>query len=436
MRLALAVALLLLVPAAARAEWTGQTLSSPHTFIDGAVAIAGGDGAVLAGWRYQEGLGNGSRAGFEGARRAPGATGFGARVDIVRAASINRPLTTLAGLQPYGADRALLALIQPGPTDTPQARLGVRFGTLEGRFGRLRTIRRARPFSIARASLAVNARGDAALAWFEDRGVRTDRVYVALRRAGRGFGKPRRLATGRVRGVAAAIGERGDVLVSWDARGVVRTRFKGRRARGFRAAETIRSEPAFNADMHPVVAPSGRAVLAWSAQFTSEGGTRGPVFVQAATRAAGASRFARARLLESFPARTEAGLGHPLDAVVDSAGAVAIAWRGAPGVRVKRGPAPAQTVSAPGTTAVLSDLAAGPGGRLVAVWDGGSEDPASLVRAAVADGAGAPFGVPEDVSAAGRDSRSGAAAFAGERPLVVFSSREGRGQPVAQGYVR
>ncbi len=105
-------------------------------------------------------------------------------------------------------------------------------------------------------------------------------------------------------------------------------------------------------------------------------------------------------------------------------------------MRVKRGPAPAQTVSAPGATAVLSDLATGPGGRLVAVWDGGSENPASLVRAAVADGAGAPFEAPEDVSAAGRDSRFGAAAFAGERPLVVLSSREGRGQPVAQGYVR
>jgi hypothetical protein len=101
-----------------------------------------------------------------------------------------------------------------------------------------------------------------------------------------------------------------------------------------------------------------------------------------------------------------------------------------------RGPAPAQTVSAPGTTAVLSDLAVGPAGRLVVVWDGGVEDSASLVRAAVADGAGAPFGAPEDVSAAGRDSRFGAAAFIGDRPLVVLSGREGRGKPVAQAYVR
>jgi hypothetical protein len=432
MRLALAVALLLLAPAAARAEWTGQTLSSPHRFVDDPTVIVAGNGGALAAWRYQQG----DRAGFEGAPLGPGASGFGARVGIVPAVSIRRPNTFVAGLEAYGARGALLALIVPGPGDTPQARIGVRFGTIGGRFGKLHTIRRARPYSIARASLAVNTRGDAALAWFEDRGVRTDRVYVALRRAGHGFGKPRRLATGRIRGVATAIGGRGDVLVSWDARGVLRTRFKGRRARGFRAADTIRSEPAYNAQMAPVVTPSGRAVLAWTAQFTSEGGTRGPIFFQSATRAAGARRFARARLLESIPVRDDDGLGHVLDAVADSAGMVAIAWRGAVGVRVTRGPAPAQTVSAPGTTAVLSDLAAGPGGRLAVVWDGGVDDPVGVVRAAVADGAGAPFGPPEDVSAAGRDSRFGAAAFVGKTPLVVLSSRVGRGDPVAQAYER
>ena len=64
----------------------------------------------------------------------------------------------------------------------------MRFGSTSGRFGRLRTIRRSGPFRIGGASLAANPRGDAALAWWEDRGTRTDRVYVALRRAGHGFG--------------------------------------------------------------------------------------------------------------------------------------------------------------------------------------------------------------------------------------------------------
>ena len=437
MRLTLAIlTLLLFAPAAAHAEWTGQTLSSEHTFVDDPSVIVSADGGALASWRFLQGRGNGSRSGSEGATRAPGAAGFGARVAIVPATRVSRPLTTVAGLEPYGASGALLALITARQTK-PQSRLGVRFGSTNGRFGKLRTIRRTRAYAIADASLAVNARGDAALAWFEDRGVRTDRVYVSLRRAGKAFGEPRRLATGRIRGVAAGIGERGEVLVSWDARGVVRTRFKPRGKRTFRATDTIRSRPAYNAEMHPVITPSGRTVLAWSAQFTSEGGRRGPVHYQAATRPTGARRFAGARLLETIPARSYDGLGRGIDAVADTAGVVAIAWRGQGGVRASRGGAPAQTLSAPGTTAVLSDLAAGPGGRLVAVWDGGVDEQASLVRAAVADGVGAPFGTPEEVSAAGRDSRFGHAAFVGDRPVVVIAGRPApRGEPVAQAYVR
>ena len=84
--------------------------------------------------------------------------------------------------------------------------------------------------------------------------------------------------------MAAAIGARGDALVAWDARGVLKTRFKPRARAGFRATDTIRSKPAFFAEMAPVVTPSGRAVLAWSAQFASEGGDRGPVYMQAAIR--------------------------------------------------------------------------------------------------------------------------------------------------------
>ena len=437
MRLTLALlTLLLFAPAAAHAEWTGQDLGSGAHLRRRPAGARVGE-RRRAGVVAVPGGRNGSRAGSGGAlagagrdslRRGPSA--------IVPSTSINRPLTTVAGLEPYGASGALLALITARLTK-PQSRLGVRFGSTSGRFGKLRTIRRTRAYAIARASLAVNARGDAALAWYEDRGVRTDRVYVALRRAGKGFGKPRRLATGRIRGVAAAIGGRGQALVAWDARGVLRTRFKPRGSRGFRAADTIRSEPAFNAEMAPVITPSGRAVLAWSAQFTSEGGSRGPVYFQAATRRAGARRFDRARLLEAIPARDHDGLGREIDAVVDTAGVVAIAWRGAAGVRAQRGGAPAQTLSAPGTTAVLSDLAAGPGGRLVAVWDGGVDDQASTVRAAVAGAPGAPFGPPEDVSAVGRDSRFGHAAFLGERPVVVLASRpDRRSETVAQAYVR
>jgi len=433
MRLTLAAALLALLPASADAAWTGQDLSGPHTFVDDPGLVVSPSGRALAFWRFQDGTGNRARSGNSGATRAPGTSGFGTAVRLVPASGILRPGALLDDIVASRGDGALLAERLPGAGDTVAGRLAVRFGTTSGRFGRPRTIRRAAPFSIPRVALAANARGDAVLTWFEDRGVRTDRVYVALRRAGHGFGRPRRLATGRIRNVAAAIGERGDALVGWDARGTLRTRFKPRGRKGFRATDTIRSRSAYFADMHPVVTPTGRALLAWSAQFRSEGGTSGPVRFQTATRAAGARRFARARLLETIPARAYDELGRAIDAVADTAGVVTVAWRGRNGVRASRGGAPAQTLSAPGTTAVFSDLAAGPDGRLVAVWDGGVDDDASVVRAAVAGGVGQPFGAPEDVSGAG--VRFGRAGFFADRPVVIASGRGG-GRTRAQGYVR
>ncbi len=84
MRLTLAIlTLLLFAPAAAHAEWTGQTLSTRAHLRRRPAVIVSGDGGALASWRFQEGLGNRSRAGSEGATRAPGAAGFGARVAIV-----------------------------------------------------------------------------------------------------------------------------------------------------------------------------------------------------------------------------------------------------------------------------------------------------------------------------------------------------------------
>jgi hypothetical protein len=445
MRLALAVALLLAAPVSAQGAWSGQTLSGSHLFVDPVALAVSQDGRALAAWSFQDAVGNASRFGASSASRAPGAAAFGAPRALVPRTRPDRRSTTVEDVAAYGRRRALVATTrQVGRR--PSIRLEVRSGDTIGRFGAPRAIRtHAGPRSV---SLSVNARGDAALAWFEDRGVRTDRVYVALRRAGHRFGKPRRLATGRIRSVAAAVGPSADVLVAWDARGTLRTRFKPRTRAGFRATETIRSRDAFFAELHPVVTAGGRAVLAWSAQFLSEGGPRGPVFFQAAVRPAGAARFRRAALLETMPAAEEGGLGRPLDAVADSTGRVAIAWSGGGAtaaerrVRVARdrpdgGIGPAQDVSTLGTGAILSDLAAGPAGRLVAVWDGGVEDQASVVRAAVADGAGAPFGLPEDVSPAGENARFARAAFLGDRPAVVLANRPGGGNDtVAQAYVR
>ena len=122
-------------------------------------------------------------------------------------------------------------------------RLSVRSARADGSLSTRRTLRTAT--RIRSVEAAANANGDAAVAWFEDRGVRSDRVYVALRRRGHAFGAPRRLATGRVRSVAVAVGASGDVLVAWDARGEIGTRFRPRGRASFRAADRIRSGPAF-----------------------------------------------------------------------------------------------------------------------------------------------------------------------------------------------
>jgi len=454
MRPLLALALLLAAPAVAQGAWTGQTLSGPHRFVDRTGLAVSGDGRALATWSFSDAVGDASRFGASSASRPAGAGAFGPPRALTPRTATDRRAATVEGVAAYGARRAVVATTRQVGRDTPPGiRLEVRFGRTDGTFGR-RVAIRTHP-GLRSVSLAVNARGDAALAWFEDRGVRTDRVYVALGRAGKGFGAPRQLATGRIRGVAAAIGRRGDVLVAWDARGVVRTRLKPRGKAAFRATDTIRSRPAYFAQMAAAVTPSGRAVLAWSAQFASEGGERGPVFVDAAIRPAVAARFRRAQRIDAIPAGRYDGLGRVVGVAVDSDGTAVLAFNGGETTpRIPHSPHDKpvvvlrdaggrggftgdRQVSGEGEVAVLSDLAAGPGGRLVAVWDGGVDDLASVVRAAVAPAAGAPFGPPEDVSPVGRDSRFGSAAFLGDRPAVVLAGRGAdRGDSVAEAYVR
>jgi hypothetical protein len=412
-----ALALLVLAAPASAQTWSPPQRLSEERGVFDAVPLGlavSRDRAALAAWRFPAGVNSGVAA----AARAPGADAFGARRRLVAPSSTG----LVDGPVAYGRDGALLAVAD-------ERRVTVRRGHTDGTFGKARVLRRLDRGRVADVSLAAGPRGNAALAWFEDRGTRTDRVYVSLRPAGGSFGAPRRLATGRIRSVAAAVGASGDVLVAWDARGVLRTRFKPRRRTSFRATETIRSEDAFFAELHPVVTPNGRAVLAWSAQFASEGGDRGPVFFQVAVRPSGAQRFRRAELLERMPSDDEEGLGRPVDAVADPSGNVAVAWSGSDGpdrrVRVARvgqdgRMQPAQAVSAAGTDALLSDLAISPGGTLIAVWDGGVENTRGGVGAALA-AAGGPFGPPEAVSPPGAFASAGVAAFAAERPTVVFA---------------
>jgi hypothetical protein len=417
---ALAWLVALALPAAAAADppWSpAQSLSSPHLFVDPVAVTASGDGTALAWWSWQDGTGSGARTGWSLASRAPGGAAFGAE----RAAP--------AGTQEiaaYAQSRAV-ALTTPPVAQAAPTRLAVAFGSTSGSFGPQRTVVvDSKVHNPAR--LAVNARGDAAIAYFRDLGTDTDRVMVSLRRAGGSFGTPFQVAHGAIRSVAVAVGPRGDVLVAWDARGTIRARYKGPTSAGFQPIETITSDPTFFARIEAAVADGGRCYLAWSAKFLSEGGSSGPVFNEVAVRPSG-HRFRTAQRLERDDAsRTQAPI-----AIATQGRDATVAWTGFDGanarVRVASTDAAAhfgaaQDVSPAGGDGVVSDLAAAGGTRLV-VWDNGSFD-ANQVFAALA-APGAPFGAAEAVSLP-QEARAGRAILS-PAPTVVWTNRPAGSHP-------
>ena len=192
---------------------------------------------------------------------------------------------------------------------------------MTGSYGRTRTI--ARRSAIRNPRLVVNARGEAALAWFEDRGTSNDRVYVSVRSAGGSFDRPHRLVQERIRNVSVAVGPAGDIVVAWDAHGRIRTRYRARSDRAFRRADTLRSRDTFNATLQSRVAESGHAWVGWTAQLLTEGGDRGDAFVQAAVRSPGGRRFHTAAVLAQAPG---SAFPTPVSLSVAADGSATLAW--------------------------------------------------------------------------------------------------------------
>jgi hypothetical protein len=418
--LAFAWLLALALPAAAAADppWSAaQNVSSPHLFVDPVDVTASGNGTALAWWSWREGV----RDGWSLASRAPGVATFGAE----RAA----PSDTV-DIAAFAQTRAVALTDRTTnvPAQVERVRLAAAFGSTSGSFGPPHTI--AEGVRLDRPVLAVNARGDAAIAYFQDRGTDDDRVLVSLRRAGGSFGAPFQVGHGTIRSVAVAVGPRGDVLVAWDARGTIRARYKGPAGTGFQPIETIASDPTYFARIRAAVADGGRCYLAWSAKFLSEGGSSGPVFDEVAVRPSG-HRFRAAQRLE----RDDASRPQAPVAIATAGRDATVAWTGFDGanarVRVASTDAAAhfgapQDVSPAGRDGVVSDLAAAGGTRLV-VWDNGGFD-ANQVFAARAP-PGAPFGAPEAVSAA-QEARAGRALLS-PVPTVVWTNRPAGSHPPA-----
>ncbi len=419
---ALAWLLALMVPAAAVADppWSAaQNVSAPHLFVNPVDVTASADGTALEWWSWQDGTGSSARTGWSLASRPSGAPAFGPE----RAA----PSGTI-DVAAYASTRAIALTDRSiGPANVGRTRLSVAFGATNGAFGSQRTV--ADGPRLDRPVLAVNAKGDAAVAYFQDRGTDSDAVLVSLRRAGGSFGKPFQVGHGAIRSVAVAVGPRGDVLVAWDARGTIRARYKGPSSSGFQPIETISSDPTFFAQIQAAVTDGGRCYLAWSAQLLTEGGSRGPVFNEVAVRPSG-HRFRAAQLLERDGSnRSQA----PIALAVTGSRDAEVAWTGFDGansrVRVAstdpsaRFGAP-QDVSPAGRDGVASDLAAAGATRLV-VWDNGSFD-ANQVFAALAP-PGAAFGAAEAVS--GAQEARGGHALVSPSPTVVWTNRPAGSHP-------
>ena len=410
----------LALPAAAVADppWSPtQNVSTPHLFVDPVDVTASGDGTALAWWRWQDGSGSNAAPTASVSSRPPGGA-FGPE----------RPGPTgIQDIQAFAQTRAV-ALTARAPQLTAPTRLAVAFGSTSGTFGSERRIVDERSLG-GIPQLAVDAKGDAAIAYFRNLGTTNDRVMVSLRRAGGSFGAPFQIAHGRIRSVAVAVGPRGDVLVAWDARGTIQARYKGPGSAGFQPIETVSSDPTFFARIEAAVTDGGRCYLAWSAKFRSEGGSTGPVFNEVAVRPSG-HRFRAAQLLEREPDSREQGL---VALALTGTRDASVAWTGFDGANARvrvastdpsaRFGAP-QDVSPAGRDGVVSDLAAAGGTRLVA-WDNGSFD-ANQVFSALAP-PGAPFGAAEAVSAA-QEARA-AQAIVAPVPTLVWTNRPAGSHP-------
>jgi hypothetical protein len=401
MRVLLATIVFLLAATPAQAQWSPPAnVSSGHQFVDNPTLAFSSAG--LATWTAQDGVGN---AATSATYDAP--LGQAERV-VSRTATISPPVL-------YGATRTAAARLAG-------SRLSIVFGRTDGSFGAPELI--ADRTNIRSVVLAGDAQGDLALAWFEDRGVTTDRVYVAFRPHGKPFTPPLLQATDRVRSVSVAVSPKGALLLAYDARGTVKVRYKPATAPLFRHLQTIASEPTFFARLRTAVTNNGRAYIGWAAQFLSEGGDAGDGFYEVAVQPAGALEFRPAQLLEQRPATELAG---GLDLVTDDANGATVAW-GETTVKAATTNA-AGTFGAPMTIApgLEAAIAGAPDGRALVAFIQGREGAGALLAATSHNGV---FGPPETVTP-GPQARVPAAAYdaGSNRWALVWSNRPSGSPP-------
>jgi hypothetical protein len=280
-----------------------------------------------------------------------------------------------------------------------------------------------------------------AVAWTEATSGIDGRVRLAVRRPGGRFARAVTVAVGAVgrptggtasgRGVAVAVGGRGEVVVAYQReRGRARTIEARRVGRRLGRPQTLGPQRGL-VDLSAAMAPNGRAVVAWDSQDVGEEANEA-YRVYAAVRSAGSARFSAAQALDrGGPAirpngRVALAVGRDGSAVVawsSPLGSYSAGLRSA--VRVATagplGRFGAQSELAP--SGAVGDVAIGAGGAAIVVWSqvAGEEEPLDVIAAVRPAGASA-FATPEPVSpresasypAAAFDPRSG-------QPVVVWT---------------
>jgi hypothetical protein len=433
--LATAVAAVFAAPAEAAAPWSvPQTLSAAHQFVDPVALAFAADGAGVASWTYQDGTDAHATTGADAATRAAGAAAFGTQHRLVAPHRTDRG-ANLLGVAPYGHSRALRVTVTYRGGDPRRAgafRLRAAIGSTGGTRAASHVV--ATGPQMLRAMLGANDRGDAAVAWWER--ARRSRLYVALRRPGHRFRTPQLVARSGFGDVAVAVGPRGDMLVAWESRGVIRTRTLVPGGRRFGRVMRVTRSRARGADLEAGLSRRGRAIVAWGAQRRTSGGDAGPITDAAAIRRPGGKQFG-VTVLERQP---ESLIAQPVTLTVDPSGRATFAWTGWDGahLRVRAATADpdapfsaAQDVSAPGEDAQAGEVA-GRAGRRALTWVAGGLGDGGRIEAAYAGVGVSLFGAPE-VVAEGPDARVPRIAFdpVSLRPSVVWSERPPGGAPGA-----
>ncbi len=334
--------------------------------------------------------------------------------------------------------------------------------TLEGRRSRLRVgigpvnggLRRISTNGILATrtlASAVNDRGDAAVVFSRcvDTECRTRSVLATFRRRGRSFGKPVVLAkrTGYP-AAAVALNARGDAIVAWIQHRAHRrgndVRARMRHANGTLTTVRIAGPTAPVPTIAVTLTGARHGVVSWFSQPVTEGSVGGSLAVSRADMSSGGA-LGKRRLLDtgtpSGHGEADAVDGARLRAILGADGVTTVAWTGFAGghylVRAERhhrGVGQVETISPPNVDAQLMDLAGDSAGDALAVWATlhGAATPG--VAAVIRPAGSTTFGAPQLVLSGADVSGTAAGAIAsGGRAVVAGGQVEQIGRATPPG---